>query len=139
MINRILFFLAALIFSSSAYADTYYFQGVKEKDANGKEYLIFNDGRVDIGFKIDENDKLQLVPIIIPKTDSIAKQKKIDEKIEKEKKSIENIQNFANNLLKLSITFIGMVIILLTVSILCTIIWMIIWMIIGIVTIRKKS
>lgn len=139
MINRILFFLAALIFSLSAYADTYYFQGVKEKDANGKEYLIFNDGRVDIGFKIDENNKLQLVPIIIPKTDSIAKQKKIDEKIEKEKKSVENIQNFANNLLKLSITFIGMVIILLTVSILCTIIWMIIWMIIGIVTIRKKS
>lgn len=139
MINRILFFLAALIFSPSAYADTYYFQGVKEKDANGKEYLIFNDGRVDIGFKIDENNKLQLVPIIIPKTDSIAKQKKIDEKIEKEKKSVENIQNFANNLLKLSITFIGMVAILLTVSILCAIIWVIIWMIIGIVTIRKKS
>ena len=139
MINRILFFLAALIFSSSAYADTYYFQGVKEKDANGKEYLIFNDGRVDIGFKIDENNKLQLVPIIIPKTDSIAKQKKINEKIEKEKKSVENIQNFANNLLKLSITFIGMVAILLIVSILCAIIWMIIWIIFGIVTIRKKS
>ena len=134
MTSRILFFLAALTFSSSAYADTYYFQGVKEKDTNGKEYLIFNDGRVDIGFKIYENNKLQLVPII-SKTDSIAKQKKIDEKIEKEKKSVENIQNFANNLLKLSITFIGMVAILLIVSILCAIIWMMIW----IATICKKS
>jgi len=123
----------ALSFSLLSYADTYYAQGVKEKDANGKEYLIFNDGRVDISL-IDELDKLQLVPII-PKTDSIAKQKKIDEKIEKEKKSAANIQNFANNLLKLSITLIGMVVIFLIVSILCAIIWMII----GIVTIYKKS
>ncbi len=105
------------------YADTYYFQGVREKDANGKEYLIFNDGRVDIGFKIDENDKLQLVPVI-SKTDSIAKQKKIEGEIEK--KRTTNIQNFVNNLLKLSVTLIGMIIIFLIVSILCAIIWMII-------------
>ena len=126
--------MIALLFSLLSYADTYYVQGVKEKDANGKEYLIFNDGRVDIGLKIDEIDRLQLVPII-PKTDSIAKQKKIDEKIEKEKKSAANIQNFANNLLKLSITLIGMVVIFLIVATLCAIIWIII----GIVTIYKKS
>ena len=71
----------------------------------------------------------------MPKIDSIAKPKKIDEKIKEEKKSVANIQNFANNLLKLSITFIGMVAILLIVFILCAIIWMIIW----IVTICKKS
>ena len=124
----------ALLFSLLAYADTHYFQGVKKKDTNGKEYLTFNDGRVDIGFKIDEDDKLQLVPII-PKTDSIAKQKKKDEKMEKEKKSVANIQNFANNLLKLSITLIGMVVIFLIVSILCGIIWIIV----GILTIYKKS
>ena len=123
-----------LSFSLLSYADTYYVQGVKQKNTNGKECLVFNDGRVDIGFKIDENDKLQLVPIM-PKTDSIAKQKKIDEKIEKEKKSAANIQNFLNNLLKLSITLVGMVAIFLIVSILCAIIWMII----GILTICKKS
>ena len=135
MINtkKIWTIVIALLFSLLSYADTYYFQGVKEKDANGKEYLIFNDERVDVCL-IDELDKLQLVPIT-PKTDSIAKQKKIDEKIEKEKKSAANIQNFVNNLLKLSITFIGMVAIFLIVSILCAIIWMII----GIVTIYKKS
>ena len=136
MINtkKIWTIVIALLFSLLSYADTYYVQGVKEKDANGKEYLIFNDGRVDIGLKIDEIDRLQLVPII-PKTDSIAKQKKIDEKIEKEKKSAANIQNFANNLLKLSITLIGMVVIFLIVATLCAIIWIII----GIVTIYKKS
>ena len=126
--------MIALSLSLLTYADTYYFQGVKEKDANGKEYLIFNDERVDIGLKIDENDKLKLVPII-SKTDSISKQKKIDEKIEKEKKSDAIIQNLANNLLKLSITFIGMVVIFLIVATLCAIIWIII----GIVTIYKKS
>jgi hypothetical protein len=124
----------ALSLSLPTYASTYYFQGVKEKDTNGKEYLIFNDERVDIGFKIDENNKLQLVPIIY-KTDSIAKQKKIVEEAEKEKKSAANIQNFVNNLLKLSVTLIGMIIILLIVSVLCGIIWMIV----GIVTIYKKS
>jgi hypothetical protein len=124
----------ALSLSLFTYADTYYFQGVKGKDANGKEYLIFNDGRVDIGLKIDENDKLQLVPII-SKTDSIEKQKKIDEKIEKEKKTAAFIQNLANNLLKLSVTIIGMAAIVLIVFILCAIILVII----GIVTICKKS
>lgn len=123
----------ALSLSLLTHANTYYFQGVKEKDENGKEYLIFNDGRVDIGFKIDENNKFQLVPIM--KTDSITKQKKIDEKIEKGKKSAANIQNFVNNLLKLSITLVGMIIIFLIVSILCGIIWIIV----GIVTIYKKS
>lgn len=133
MINRILFFLTALIFSSSAYADTYWFKGNKVKDKDGTEYLIFTDEhKVQLGFKVDG---LNLVPIKDSKTDSIAKQKKINEKIEKEKKSVENIQNFANNLLKLSITFIGMVAILLIVSILCAIIWMMIW----IATICKKS
>lgn len=133
MINRILFFLTVLIFSSSAYADTYWFKGNKVKDKDGTEYLIFTDEhKVQLGFKVDG---LNLVPIKDSKTDSIAKQKKIDEKIEKEKNSVENIQNFANNLLKLSITFLGMVVILLIVFILCAIIWMIIW----IVTICKKS
>jgi len=130
----IVFITIALSFSLLAYADTYYFQGVKKKDTNGKEYLIFNDGRVDIGLKIDENDKLQLIPII-PKTDSIAKQKKKDEKMEKEKKSVANIQNFVNNILKLSVTLIGMIIIFLVVSVLCGIIWIIV----GILTIYKKS
>lgn len=121
----------ALSFSLLSYADTYYVQGVKQKNTNGKECLVFNDGRVDIGFKIDENNKLQLVPII-PKTDSIAKQNKIDKKLEKEKKSI---QNFVNNLLKLSVTLIGMIIIFLIVSVLCGIIWIIV----RVSTIYKKS
>lgn len=133
MISRILFFLTALIFSSSAYADTYWFKGYKVKDKDSTEYLIFTDEhKVQLGFKVDE---LNLVPIKDSKTDSIAKQKKIDEKIEKEKKSVANIQNFVNNLLKLSITLIGMVAIFLIVSILCGIIWMVI----GIVTVYKKS
>ena len=133
MISRILFFLTALIFSSSAYADTYWFNGNKVKDKDSTEYLIFTDEHgVQLGFKVDG---LNLVPIKDSKTDSIAKQKKIDEEAEKEKKKTTNIQNFVNNLLKLSITLIGVVAIFLIVSILCGIIWMII----GIVTIYKKS
>ena len=126
----------ALSFYLLSYADTYYVQGVKEKDANGKEYLIFNDGRVDIGFKIDENDKLQIVPIM-SKTDSITKQKKIDEEAEKEKekKTTASTQNFVNNLLKLSVTLIGMIIIFLIVSVLCGIIWIIV----AVSTLYKKS
>lgn len=129
----IVFITIALSFSLLAYADTYWVKGNKVKDKDGTEYLIFNDEhKVQLGFKVDG---LNLVPIKDSKTDSIAKQKKIDEKIEKEKKSVANIQNFVNNLLKLSITLIGMVAIFLVVSILCAITWMII----GIVTIYKKS
>lgn len=124
----------ALSLSLLTYASTYYFQGVKEKDANGKEYLIFNDGRVNIGFKIDENNKLQLVPIV-SKTDSIAKQKKIDEEAEKEKNNATNVQIFTNNLLKLSVTLIGMLVIFLIAFILCRIIWLLI----GFSTIFKNS
>ena len=125
----IVFITIALSFSLLAYADTYWVKGNKVKDKDGTEYLIFNDEhKVQLGFKVDG---LNLVPIKDSKTDSIAKQKKI----EKEKKSVANIQNFVNNLLKLSITLIGMVAIFLVVSILCAITWMII----GIVTIYKKS
>ena len=133
MINRILFFLTALIFSSSAYADTYWFKGNKAKDKNDTEYLIFTDEhKVQLGFKVDG---LNLVPIKDSKTDSIAKQKKIDEEAEKEKKKTTNIQNFVNNLLKLSYTLLGMIIIFFIVSVLCGIIWIIV----GISTIFKKS
>ena len=133
MISRILFFLTALIFSSSAYADTYWFKGNKVKDKDDTEYLIFTDEhKVQLGFKVDG---LNLVPIKDSKTDSIAKQKKIDEEAEKEKKSAANIQNFVNNLLKLSITLVGMVVIFLIVSILCAIIWITV----GVSTIFKNS
>ena len=136
-VKKIWTVVVVLSLSLLTYADTYYFQGVKEKDANGKEYLIFNDGRADIGFKIDANNKLQLVPII-SKTDSIAKQKKINKEVETEKNNATNVQNFVNNLLKLSVTIIGMVGIFLIVFILC-ILCAIIWVAIGIVTIYKKS
>ena len=52
-VKKILTIVIALSLSLLTYADTYYVQGVKEKDANGKEYLIFDDGQVEIGFKID--------------------------------------------------------------------------------------
>jgi len=136
MISRILFFLAALIFSSSTYADTYWFNGNKVKDKDSTEYLIFTDEHgVQLGFKVDG---LNLVPIKDSKTDSIAKQKKIDEEAEKEKNNATNVQNFVNNLLKLSVTLIGMVAIFLIVSVLCFL-CAIIWMIIRIVTTYKKS
>lgn len=123
----------ALSLSLFAYADTYYLQGVKQKDANDKEYLIFTDEhKVQLGFKAYG---FNLASIKDSKTDSIAKQKKIDEEAEKEKKSVANIQNFVNNLLKLSITLIGMVAIFLIVSILCAMIWIIV----ADSTIYKKS
>lgn len=133
MITRILFFLATLIFSSSAYADTYWFKGNKVKGKNGTEYLIFTDEhKIQLGFKVDG---LNLVPIKDSKTDSIAKQKKIDKEAEKEKKKTTKIQNFVNNLLKLSFTLIGMIIIFFIVSVLCGIIWIIV----GVSTLYKKS
>ena len=133
MISRILFFLTVLIFSSSAYADTYWFKGYKVKDKDSTEYLIFTDEhKVQLGFKVD---RLNLVPIKDSKTDSIAKQKKIDEETETEKNNATNVQNFAINLLKLFFTLIGMEVIFLIVSILCGIIWLLI----GFSTIFKNS
>lgn len=123
----------ALSFSLLAYADTYWFKGNKVKDKDGTEYLIFTDEhKVQLGFKVDG---LNLVPIKDSKTDSIAKQKKIDEEAEKEKNNATNVQIFTNNLLKLSVTLIGMLVIFLIASILCRIIWLLI----GFSTIFKNS
>ena len=93
MISRILFFLAALIFSSSAYADTYWFKGNKVKDKDGTEYLIFNDEhKVQLGFKVDG---LNLVPISNSKNDSIRKEiKKRKEAAEKAKKEAHETKKF---------------------------------------------
>jgi len=110
----------SLIITITTYADTYWVKGNKAKDKDGTEYLIFTDEhKVQLGFKVDG---LNLVPIKDAKTDSIVKQKKIDEKIEKEKKKTANVQNFVSNLLKLFFTLIGMIVIVLIVFILCGII-----------------
>jgi len=123
-VKKIWTIVIALSLSLFAYADTYYLQGVKQKDANGKEYLIFTDEhKVQLVFKVNG---FNLASIKDFKTDSIAKQKKIDEEAEKEKKSVANIQNFVNNLLKLSVTLIGMVAVCLVVYFLCALIWIIV-------------
>lgn len=125
----IVFITIALSFSLLAYADTYWFKGNKVKDKDGTEYLIFNDEhKVQLGFKVDG---LNLVPIKDSKTDSIRKEiKKKEEAAEKAKKEAEqkefekDYNSFISNLLKLSMTLLGILATMIVVSILLIILWL---------------
>ena len=118
----------ALSFSLLAYADTYWFKGNKVKDKDGTEYLIFNDEhKVQLGFKVDG---LKLIPISNSKNDSIRKEiKKREEAAEKAKKEAEqeefekDFNGFISNLLKLSMTLLGILATIVAVGILSIVLW----------------
>lgn len=124
----IVFITIALSFSLLAYADTYWFKGNKVKDKDGTEYLIFNDEhKVQLGFKVDG---LNLVPISTSKNDSIRKEiKKREEAAEKAKKEAEqkefekDFNGFISNLLKLSMTLLGILATIVAVGILSIVLW----------------
>ena len=124
----IVFITIALSFSLLAYADTYWFKGNKVKDKNGTEYLIFNDEhKVQLGFKVDG---LNLIPISNSKNDSIRKEiKKKEEAAEKAKKEAEqkefekDFNGFISNLLKLSMTLLGILATIVAVGILSIVLW----------------
>lgn len=124
----IVFITIALSFSLLAYADTYLFKGNKVKDKDGTEYLIFNDEhKVQLGFKVDG---LNLVPISTSKNDSIRKEiKKREEAAEKAKKEAEqkefekDFNGFISNLLKLSMTLLGILATIVAVGILSIVLW----------------
>lgn len=120
----------ALSFSLLAYADTYWFKGNKVKDKDGTEYLIFNDEhKVQLGFKVDG---INLVPISTSKNDSIRKEiKKREEAVEKAKKEAEQkefekgFNGFTSNLLKLSMTLLGILATIVVVGILSIVLWVV--------------
>ena len=120
----------ALSFSLLAYADTYWFKGNKVKDKDGTEYLIFNDEhKVQLGFKVDG---INLVPISTSKNDSIRKEiKKREEAVEKAKKEAEQkefekgFNGFISNLLKLSMTLLGILATIVVVGILSIVLWVV--------------
>lgn len=124
----IVFITIALSFSLLAYADTYWFKGNKVKDKDGTEYLIFNDEhKVQLGFKVDG---LNLVPISTSKNDSIRKEiKKKEETAEKAKKEAKekefekDFNGFISNLLKLSMTLLGILATIVAVGILSIVLW----------------
>jgi hypothetical protein len=124
----IVFITIALSFSLLAYADTYWFNGNKVKDKDGTEYLIFNDEhKVQLGFKVDG---LNLIPISNSKNDSIRKEiKKREETAEKAKKEAEqkkfekDFNGFISNLLKLSMTLLGILATIVAVGILSIVLW----------------
>ena len=124
----IVFITIALSFSLLAYADTYWFKGNKVKDKDGTEYLIFNDEhKVQLGFKVDG---LNLIPISNSKNDSIRKEiKKKEEAAEKAKKEAEekefekDFNGFISNLLKLSMTLLGILATIVAVGILSIVLW----------------
>jgi len=117
----IVFITIVVSFSLLAYGDTFWLKGNKVKDKDGTEYLIFNDEhKVQLGFKVDE---LNLIPISNSKNDSIRKEiKKREEAAEKAKKEAEqkefekDFNGFISNLLKLSMTLLG---ILATIVLVC--------------------
>ena len=118
----------ALSFSLLAYADTFWFKGNKAKDKDGTEYLIFNDEyNVQLGFKVDG---LNLIPISNSKNNSIRKEiKKREEAAEKIKKEAEqkefekDFNGFISNLLKLSMTLLGILATIVAVGILSIVLW----------------
>ena len=120
----------ALLFSLLAYADTYWIKGNKVKDKNDTEYLIFNDEHnVQLGFKVDG---INLVPIKDSKTDSIKEEiKKREEAAEKAKKEAEEkefekgFNGFISNLLKLSMTLLGILATIVAVGILSIVLWVV--------------
>ena len=124
----IVFITIALSFSLLAYADTYWLNGNKVKDKDGTEYLIFNDEhKVQLGFKVDG---LNLIPISNSKNDSIRKEiKKREEAAEKAKKEAEqkefekDFNGFISNLLKLSMTLLGILATIVAVGILSIVLW----------------
>lgn len=118
---RTLIIVLTLLFSTLASADTYWVKGDKVKDKNGTEYLIFNDEhKVQLGFKVDG---LNLVPIDKSKNDSIRKEIKKKEDADKKAKEKKILNNFINNLLKLSMTLLGILVIILSVGILSMLVW----------------
>ena len=124
----IIFITIALSFSLFTYGDTYWFKGNKVKDKDGTEYLIFNDEhKVQLGFKVDG---LNLIPISNSKNDSIRKEiKKREEAAEKAKEEAEqkefekDFNGFISNLLKLSMTLLGILATIILVGILSIILW----------------
>ena len=118
---RTLITILTLLFSTLASADTYWVKGDKVKDKDGTEYLIFNDEhKVQLGFKVDG---LNLVPIDKSKNDSIRKEIKKKEDADKKAKEKKILNNFINNLLKLSMTLLGILVIILSVGILSMLVW----------------
>jgi len=125
---RTLIIVLTLLFSTLASADTYLFKGNKVKDKDGTEYLIFNDEhKVQLGFKVDG---LNLIPISNSKNDSIRKEiKKREEAAEKAKKEAEqkefekDFNGFISNLLKLSMTLLGILATIVAVGILSIVLW----------------
>ena len=118
---RTLIIVLALLFSTLASADTYLVKGDKIKDKDGSEYFIFNDeNNIQMGFKVDG---LNLVPIDKSKNDSIRKEIKKKEDADKKAKEKKILNNFTNNLLKLSMTLLGILVIILSVGILSMIVW----------------
>ena len=118
---RTLIIVLALLFSTLASADTYLVKGDKIKDKDGSEYFIFNDeNNIQIGFKVDG---LNLVPIDKSKNDSIRKEIKKKEDADKKVKEKKILNNFTNNLLKLSMTLLGILVIILSVCILSMLVW----------------
>ena len=124
----IVFITIALSFSLLAYADTYWIKGNKVKNKDSTEYLIFNDEhKVQLGFKVNG---LNLAPINTSKNDSIRKEiKKREEAAEKAKKEAEqkefekDFNGFISNLLKLSMTLLGILATIVAVGILSIISW----------------
>lgn len=124
----IVFITIALSFSLLAYADTYWVKGNKVKNKDSTEYLIFNDEhKVQLGFKVNG---LNLALINTSKNDSIRKEiKKREEATEKAKKEAEqkefekDFNGFINNLLKLSMTLLGILATIVAVGILSIISW----------------
>jgi hypothetical protein len=118
---RTLIIVLALLFSTLASADTYLVKGDKIKDKDGSEYFIFNDeNNIQMGFKVDG---LNLVPIDKSKNDSIRKEIKKKEDSDKKAKEKKILNNFTNNLLKLSMTLLGILVIILSVCILSMLVW----------------
>ena len=73
-----------------------------------------------MGFKVDG---LNLVPIDKSKNDSIRKEIKKKEDADKKAKEKKILNNFINNLLKLSMTLLGILVIILSVGILSMLVW----------------
>ena len=118
---RTLIIVLTLLFSTLASADTYWVKGDKVKDKDGTEYLIFKDeNKVQLGFKVDG---LNLVPIDKSKNDSIRKEIKKKEDADKKAKEKKILNNFINNLLKLSMTLLGILVIMLSVGMLSMLVW----------------
>lgn len=130
VIKFIIVALTALFSASMVCANTYYCEARQvDEDDSFKYFFATNNNKIELGFKV-EKGTWNIVPLSYNKVDSIRKAKMAEEtKIKEQQRKINEAKfskafdNFAANLLKLSLTILGILVIFFVITLVCCFVW----------------